>query len=106
MTSETARILRIDQMGFDEEVLFSRGDQVLPLAHLPPVLWGVVCGFLADGDRYSLGLSCRRMSFVLSSFVGLELVRVRNLHKKIPFTLEHPGNHYVTPSLQLHQTGS
>ena len=64
--------MAVHEVGLGDEVMFSRPQEVRPLANLPLALWVVVCSFLTDSERLALGLSCRRMAYLLTSYVGLE----------------------------------
>ena len=68
-----------------EEVLFLRSQLVLPLGNLPPLMWEAICAFLCPTDLHCLGLSCKRMKFILGSYVGenrLEIPRLGELDRK------------------------
>ena len=59
-------VFPLNLMGFGYEIEFCSIREVYPLAHLPPEI--VVCQYLADLDRMSLGLTCAND---LHSHVGL-----------------------------------
>ena len=95
--------LNLEGLGY--EVEFWSSKEVFPLAHLPPILWTVVCHNLADLDRRSLGLTCRRMAFILTSFVGLEVSHFST--SEAPgewmneFILHDRVNRFVSPKFGL-----
>jgi hypothetical protein len=66
--------MAVHEMGMGDAMMFThdQDDSPSPLAQLPPFLWVAVCSFLSDTNRVSLGLTCRRMAYLLHTFVGLE----------------------------------